>query len=89
MGELYVYLEKDGVDIDYAKETKAKEELENFIEEKLKVVWDKHEIKKSFRESFNEILSEKVSKAERKDPNTRLPFLILDELMSYFLDDKG
>lgn len=54
----------------------------------MKKAWDDVDIKKSFRKSLTSTLSKKISKAEEKDPITRIPYLIFDELMSYYMDNK-
>lgn len=81
------FFERKGDVIDYSKETKIKETLSKEIETKLHVVWDEDAPSKNFRSSFNESLYDKFSKARDKD-DERLVFLLLDELLSYYLNNR-
>lgn len=88
LGELYGYLERNGVVIDYANETKMREKFTTLIKKKLKEVRKEAFIRKSFRDSFISTLKDKATDDAEKNNHTRLFYLILEELMSYFLDDK-
>lgn len=83
-----MHFERNGAVIDYSKERKFKKTLDELIKTELNKGSSLDAIRKSFRKSLLATFREIIWKEDEKDSETRVRYLILDELMSYFLDEK-
>lgn len=81
-----VLFENQYRDVDYTEDLEVKGNLREEIEAELKDVGPDDIPKKRFRRSFISFLKEKIQEAEY-ERQRRFPYMLFDELMSYFMDN--
>lgn len=86
MRDVYAEFERNGDVIDYSKETKIKESLSKEIEAEFKKVANDSYASKTVRQSLSSMLEKKIY--GKKSHDERLRFMIFDELLSYYLDNR-